>query len=57
MWSKTFAPKIQALILLIFWAIWLERHARVFRAQAKPVAFVLDVIMLEAERWDIVDLL
>jgi hypothetical protein len=56
-WPNHLAPKIRAILLLVFWAIWLERNDRIFRGIAKPVALVLDDIMSEAERWSVVGFL
>jgi hypothetical protein len=55
-WPKPLASKIRAILLLVFRAIWLERNAMVFRAKSRPVALVLDAIMVEAERWNLVGL-
>jgi hypothetical protein len=42
---------IASLTLLIYWEIWCERNARVFRSKLAPSSVVLDKVKCEARLW------
>ena len=40
-----------SLTMLVSWAIWNERNARVFQHKSAPPSIALDIILKEAKLW------
>ena len=53
-WPVKDAPKIRSLVLLVMRSIWLERNNRVFDRIARTEVTLLDAIMADAARWNLV---
>ena len=56
-WIGKEAKKVCSLMLLVFQSFWFERNNRVFHNKAKTEEELLDVIMVETERWKTVGFL